>query len=288
MSTSLIPLLAYALLSALVAALRHPGDAPGAGPALLRFLGALSCLRFRDAPGAALSVPLLPQRGPDPTEPPEAALLAMAVAARRAYVAHGGVVPPVVDPGVLRRAWIAACRSAMVEWSQLLLQRSWGAEPPEPPHDPAIPPQPPRAGTIITSVALLVALGLGWACTGPQTHTSALRSGAERAVKLCQQEAARCPAARACTRAAVRAGDAWVIVARLREADARHRAGSGGPVDLQGLADQERAALALEQEARAACAAVDAPPQDVGSAPVPPPDMEPRDLAAPRRDGGDL
>lgn len=140
------------------------------------------------------------------------------------------------------------------------------------------------------------------ACGGPAVHTAALRSQAQRAVEACQRDPERCPQARICTRASVHAGGAWVEVAHLREADARHRGGQGSPVDQALLADAEVRAAALEEAAKKACA-LDGRAPDAGAAvrPPAPPDAGgghddarapmPPDLALPPRRGdagGDL
>lgn len=154
-----------------------------------------------------------------------------------------------------------------------------------------------RQRAALQAAELLRALGVGCLCLAAgallalacATPTGALRSDAEQAVALCRREPGRCAAVRVCTAAAARAGDAWVAVSRLREADARHRAGQGAAVDLQHLADAEAAARELDAAAHGRCtpAALAAPPPapppaDAGAAP-------PHDLVlVPRRDGGDL
>lgn len=179
-------LLIYAALSMLVAALQHPGGARGALPALLRGLSRWALLRFADSPGT-LHLPGSRQPDPLPEEPNAAALAAMAGAAERAFTATGGVLG-VQAALTLRMAWTAACRAAVAEWRQLLLQRAWRGDPPEP-HDPAIPPLPPRAGTIVSSVVLLVALGLagcasGWQASLARCGLAMAPAGVESGVAL--------------------------------------------------------------------------------------------------------
>lgn len=119
--------------------------------------------------------------------------------------------------------------------------------------------QPPRAarpalhpGELALFLLALGALGTA-ACYTASRHTAGLRELQHQAVLRCRASAAACPAARSCAAAAVRASEAWVALARLKEADAKHRAGQGAPVNLVQVVDQEQQAQRLEAEATTAC-----------------------------------
>jgi len=125
---SALAIIAYAFLSYCVSKVPHPGIAQGLGPLLLRLAGALSCLAFQGSP-RRWSIPLVPQRMPQPPRFPEQA------------------GDPMISP---------------------LPPRSGTITPREPDALQSRYENDPRGGgTIVRSVALLVALGLtAWACSG--------------------------------------------------------------------------------------------------------------------------
>jgi len=114
------------------------------------------------------------------------------------------------------------------------------------------PPAGPAAGHADHLLLGVLILMLG-ACWHASRHTSELRALQHQAVQRCASEPGTCPAARACAAAAVKASEAWVVVARFREADRASVAKGGQPVNLAQLQDQERIAKDLELQARAAC-----------------------------------
>lgn len=145
------------------------------------------------------------------------------------------------------------------------------------------------AGAIL-ALLLLGALTLVLTgCWPASRHTGDLRAMQTAAVRRCKADDRACDTARACTRAAVKASEAWVAFARLRAADKKHAAGDGQPIDLMALSGAEKEANGLEDAARAACAlepnrAIGGGPTDFGMRALSPADLPPPDAGAPAAD----
>jgi len=143
-------------------------------------------------------------------------------------------------------------------------------------------------GAVLALLAAAAALIFG-GCWAASRHTSDLRALQTAAVQRCRLDDRACPAAHVCTRAAVKASEAWVAYARLRAADKKHAAGDGQPIDLMALSGAEKEANGLEDAARAACAlepnrAIGGGPTDFGMRALSPADLPPPDAGAPAAD----
>ncbi len=131
--------------------------------------------------------------------------------------------------------------------------------------------QPPTAGPPpIVNLLLIITIASIPACLISK-HTGALRTLQAQAAARCSADPKTCPQAHLCAAAAVKAGEAWAIVAKTRKADKESLARGGAPVNLMALQEQERAAQALDDQASAVCKpgidmAVALPPQDMAPA----------------------